>query len=66
MAPSRRARLPIEAVCSNQLAALGVVSETGEEQGDAADSFQQQTPRLQAAETHASAATTGNNLWMGL
>ena len=66
MAPSRRPRLPIEAAGSDQLAALGIISETQENQADAADAFQQQTPRLQAAEAHASTAFTGNNLWMGI
>lgn len=66
MAPSRRPQLPIEAACSDQLAALGIISETRENQGDTADSFQQQTPRLQAAEACETAAFTGSNLWMGL
>lgn len=66
MAPGRRSRLPIEAACSDQLAALGIISETPENQGDAADTFQQQTPGLQAAEVRASTVFTGNNLWMGL
>lgn len=66
MAPSRRPRLPIKDACSDQLAALGIISETPENQGDAADAFQQQTPELQAAEVHASTALNGNNLWMEL
>lgn len=38
----------------------------GEDQGGAADAFQQHAPRLQAAEIHVCTVPTSNNLWMGL
>lgn len=49
MAPNPCPWLRIEASCSDQLAALGIISETQYSQGDTADTFQQQASRLQDA-----------------